>query len=114
MRSIDTEQALQEWIDSTKEQTAVLFKHSTRCPISARANEEMGKVAEEFEPRGIAMGRILVVEHRDAALACTDKLGIQHESPQVIVMKEGQVVWHDSHHAITFDNVSSELTSSSR
>ncbi|WP_374017743.1 bacillithiol system redox-active protein YtxJ [Paenibacillus thiaminolyticus] len=114
MRSIETEQALQEWIDSTQEQTAVLFKHSTRCPISARANGEMAKVAEEFEPRGIEMGQILVVEHRDVSLACTDKLGIQHESPQVIVMKEGQVVWHDSHHAITFDNVSSELTSSSR
>lgn len=114
MRSIDTEQALQEWLDSTREHTAVLFKHSTRCPISARANEEMSRVAEEFEPQGTAMGQILVVEHRDVSLACADKLGIKHESPQVIVMKQGDVVWHDSHHAITFDNLSSELTSSSR
>ncbi|EJW17480.1 bacillithiol system redox-active protein YtxJ [Paenibacillus alvei] len=110
MEAVTTMEELEAFIERSKQQTVVLFKHSTRCPISSHADEEMSKVAEEFESQGIAIGRILVVENRDVSLACADKLGIKHESPQVIVLRDGEPAWNESHHAIRYDNLESILT----
>ncbi|SYX82647.1 bacillithiol system redox-active protein YtxJ [Paenibacillus alvei] len=109
MEAVTTMEALESLIERSKEQTVVLFKHSTRCPISAHADEEMVKVAEDFEPQGIAIGRILVVENRDVSLACADMLSIKHESPQVIVLRDGEPAWNESHHAIRYDKLESVL-----
>ncbi|MBN3526030.1 bacillithiol system redox-active protein YtxJ [Paenibacillus apiarius] len=110
MKAVDSIENLQEAIDLSSQQTVVLFKHSTRCPISAQADEEMVKVEDDYEHKGVGFGRILVVEHRDVAQACAEQLGIKHESPQVLVLKNGKVAWHDSHYAIRYDKLESVLT----
>ena len=110
MKAVSSLENLQEAIDLSSQQIVVLFKHSTRCPISAQADEEMAKVEEDYGNKGVGFGRILVVENRDVSLACADKLGIKHESPQVLVLKNGEVAWHDSHNAIRYDKLESVLT----
>ncbi|WP_028595765.1 bacillithiol system redox-active protein YtxJ [Paenibacillus assamensis] len=110
MKTITTHEELQQGIQRSHEGTFVIFKHSTRCPVSSSANEEMKHVVDVFEPKGISFGLIYVVENRDVSLACADQLSIKHESPQVLVLKDGQVVWHDSHYRIRYDNVEQVLT----
>ena len=77
----------------------VVFKHSTRCPISRRADAE---VASFLRARpDVPVHRILVVEDRPISLAFAERSGVEHASPQALVLRDGAVTWHTSHSAIT-------------
>jgi bacillithiol system protein YtxJ len=41
-----------------------------------------------------------LLNHRDISNAIAMQLGVHHESPQVVVIKNGQAVFHESHHSI--------------
>lgn len=110
MNNIHSLDELHALIERSHEQPVVLFKHSTRCPISAQAASEMKQVVERFEKDNIAFGLILVVEDREISLAAADQLGIKHESPQAMLLKDGEVTWHDSHYQIQYDRLESILS----
>ncbi|MFN9116723.1 MAG: bacillithiol system redox-active protein YtxJ [Gemmatimonas sp.] len=79
----------------------VLFKHSATCPISSTAKRQFDAFADAH-PEGPT--RIVVVQReRPLSNAIEDALGVQHESPQAIVVQGGRVVWHASHGRITAD-----------
>ena len=76
----------------------VIFKHSLTCPISSAAYQQM----EQFN------GEVALVEVQRARALSTEiesRLGVAHESPQVIVLSKGQVVWNASHFKITAEAV---------
>jgi bacillithiol system protein YtxJ len=90
--------SLDELADRSQERPVVFFKHSLTCPISAAAYDEMA----EFE------GEVALIEvqrARELSREMEHRLGVTHESPQVIVLRSGQVVWHASHFEITADAV---------
>jgi len=76
-----------------------LFKHSTRCPISARARSEFQRFADEHPE--VACREVAVIEQRPLSLAIAEQTGITHQSPQVLLFVSGKVVWHASHGQIT-------------
>jgi bacillithiol system protein YtxJ len=93
VRITDTK-TFEEIADRSKEQPVVIFKHSLTCPISAGAYEQMAG----FE------GEVTLIEVQRARELSTEierRLGVAHESPQVIVLSNGQVVWNASHFKIT-------------
>ena len=79
--------------------TGFIFKHSTRCPISAEAERAFAEFVRR-DP-GASVHRVLVIESRPASAAVTAKLGIPHESPQAILLRDGVPVWSASHWDIT-------------
>lgn len=98
MREITTQDELDLILESDK--PVFLFKHSTRCPISSRANMRVedyvavnGEGAAEFI-------LLKVVESRSVSLAAADALRVEHESPQLILVKLGKALWHTSHGGI--------------
>lgn len=93
----DTE-ALDALFASSAEQPVILFKHDPYCPISARAHREMEHVAGDVA--------IIDVAHDDVVKrAITERTGIRHESPQVIVLRDGKAVWSASQFRIKADDV---------
>ena len=68
----------------------VLFKHSTRCPISAGALREYRAFVVDH---GAAARFTLLdlIAHRDVSIAIAKRLDVEHESPQVIVLRDGTV-----------------------
>ena len=80
--------------DRSKEHPVVIFKHSLTCPISAGAFDQM--TAFEGE-----VALIEVQRARELSLEIENRLGVAHESPQVLVLRNGQVVWNASHFDIT-------------
>ncbi len=86
--------SLEEMADRSRERPIVIFKHSLTCPISAGAYQQM----VEFE------GEVVLVEVQRAralSMEIETRLGVMHESPQVIVLRNGQVAWNASHFGIT-------------
>lgn len=80
----------------------ILFKHDPYCPISSRAYREMARIAEP-------VAVIDVANERRIADAVTKRTGVRHESPQVIVLRDGQAAWSASHFSITTDTVTDAL-----
>jgi bacillithiol system protein YtxJ len=77
-------------LSRSQEQPIVIFKHSTTCPVSAAAYYEM----EQFA------GEVILVEvqrARELSREIEKQTGIRHESPQVLVLENGKVVWNASH-----------------
>jgi len=85
------------------EDTAILFKHSTRCPISAAARAEMQRFMELHPDTTVYC--VDVNDSADASGYLEQKTGIEHHSPQVIVTRGGQPEWHASHFDIKADEV---------
>jgi len=82
---------------------AVLFKHSTTCPLSFHALREMQQFVEDHP--GVAMHLINVHEQRALSNHAAQALEIRHESPQVIVIRDGSPAWTVSHEQVTAENL---------
>ena len=87
-------------IDQSECNTIIVFKHSNRCGIS-------GSVLRRFE--GHAMNYpndkflyyfLNVLKHRNISNEISLKFSIHHESPQLIIIKNKEVVAHNSHYEI--------------
>jgi len=76
-----------------------IFKHSTRCPISAEAARQFTKY-QKAHPQA-AVHRVLVIENRPLSEAIAERLGVLHQSPQAILIQDGAPAWSASHWDIT-------------
>jgi bacillithiol system protein YtxJ len=80
-----------------------LFKHSTTCPISDSAYEEWSNFNDDF-PQAKYYA-LFVQEARELSNYIADQYQVKHESPQVMLVKNGNVVWHTSHWNITYSKL---------
>ena len=83
---------------------AILYKHSTSCPISAAVVDEVLGFARMHPDWGIYL--LKVTEQRDLSDTAAERLGVPHESPQAFVIRQGRSVWHTSHYGITAERLS--------
>ncbi|HKG92782.1 MAG TPA: bacillithiol system redox-active protein YtxJ [Gemmatimonadaceae bacterium] len=81
------------------EPVAILLKHSTRCPISARALGEVSELNEEHPGTPIYVLDVNAQSRLSAQVA--ECFGVAHDSPQAFVVRNGQPAWSATHHAIT-------------
>jgi len=97
---IVTMESLAEALESSEQQTVLFFKHSVTCGVSDRAFNEFQKYLES--PEGsLARNYVIVVQKsRDASNELARLVGVQHESPQAIIVRNGRAIWNDSHLAI--------------
>ena len=84
-----------------------LIKHSTVCGISAAGWDEFQSFARAHTD--LHLFRVLVRENRDVSLALSERCGVRHESPQIILFYKGEAVWNTSHFGITQANMSYAL-----
>lgn len=61
--------------------------------------------------QSVTCGLVLVIEAREISNAIAGQLGIRHESPQAIVIKDGKPIWSASHWSITADSLDEALNS---
>ena len=101
--NVSDAEALENIFRLSHDQAIVLFKHSTTCPISAAAYREMSQLA-------VGNVALLVVQRaRELSREVERRTGVRHESPQAIVLRNGQPVWTASHFAVTSDAVERAL-----
>jgi bacillithiol system protein YtxJ len=73
----------------------VVYKHSSRCPISVLAADEVARFEEE-QPE-VPVYLVDVIDQRALSRQIAARLEVVHHSPQAIVLAHGRVVWHGSH-----------------
>lgn len=78
---------------------ALLFKHSPHCGLSAMAYDEVLRVAEAHPQVPIFL--VDVIHERPLSALIERRLGIRHESPQVVVLRSGRPTFDASHRGVT-------------
>jgi bacillithiol system protein YtxJ len=87
---------LNEIMDLSHAQPVVIFKHSTRCSISAMA-ERRFEQSELFKNQVISCWHLDLISFRSLSDQIASDTKVQHESPQCIVIQNGEVIYTASH-----------------
>jgi bacillithiol system protein YtxJ len=97
----DTE-SLDRFLAQSNGSPALVFKHSNLCGISARAHAEMSRI-------DLPIGLIIVQQARDVSNEIETRTGVAHETPQVFIIRDRQVLWTASHGQIKAEAIEAAL-----
>ena len=87
---LSNREALESVISNSYQQPIVVFKHSNSCPLSSAAYRELEKLEAE-------VSMIVVQTAREVSQELAEITGVGHETPQVIILRNGSAVWDASH-----------------
>lgn len=96
---------LHQIIARSQTKPQVIFKHSTRCSISSVALQRMQKAQQ---PEGIDFHFLDLLAHRPLSNKVADVFGVHHESPQVLLVKDGKCIFNESHLGISMKDLEAE------
>jgi monothiol bacilliredoxin len=94
-------QSLDAAIAESRERPVLLFKHSRYCGVSCEALDELHSHIETQGQSAVSYKMITVQTHRPVSDAAAQRLGLRHETPQAILLRDGKVIWNASHFRIT-------------
>jgi bacillithiol system protein YtxJ len=80
----------------------VIFKHSRRCSLSSMAQTRLERAG--FPPN-LEFYHLDLITHRDLSNKIADLFDVYHESPQVLLIRNGTCVYDESHMAIDMSEI---------
>lgn len=96
---LDSAEALEKAIKASNLRKVALFKHSTRCSISSTAKDRIER-QWNFDENAITIYYLDLIKYRSISNQIAEITGIPHESPQLIILHNEQVIYHASHSEI--------------
>jgi bacillithiol system protein YtxJ len=95
-----------EQLDSIKSASykvpQVIFKHSTTCSISRMALDRFERATT---PEGVDFHYLDLLNYRTISTEIADFFQVYHESPQVLLIKNGECIYDESHYGIMMDEL---------
>ncbi len=101
---LQTELDLHRLEDESKEKVVVIFKHSTRCGISRMAKRQF-ESDYDYDEEKVKLYYLDLIAHRDISNLVAEDFGVFHESPQLLIIKDKNVVYHASHSSINAEKI---------
>jgi bacillithiol system protein YtxJ len=105
---LTTEEEIQKIIGESETKPALIFKYSGRCSICDRVQDILEADWSENESANeekIVPYFLDLIRYRNVSNAVARKFNVMHESPQVLVIKNGKVVYTESHGYIRFEDI---------
>ncbi|UII28625.1 bacillithiol system redox-active protein YtxJ [Fulvivirga maritima] len=102
---IDNPDQINTLKEESKGQMVMLFKHSTTCPISSMALNRLERSWQDDDAQVIKPYFLDLLKYRSISNEIADAFSVQHESPQVILIKEGEAVYNNSHMGINYAEI---------
>ena len=84
----------------------VIFKHSTRCSISSVA---MNRLERAAAPDGVDFYFLDLIAYKNISNKIADTFSVYHESPQILLIKNGECIFDESHSGISMDEIIDQL-----
>lgn len=95
-------------LENRTDEKHLLFKHSTRCVVSSMAKRQL-ESEWPADKSDIHVWYLDLLNHRDISNSIAEKTGIFHQSPQAIVLMNGQVLYAESHSDIAVRRILKSL-----
>lgn len=103
---LTSEAQLNEIIEESKTQPVVIYKHSHRCHICAMTKNRLER---EAAPEGVKFYFLDVLAHRSVSNDVAETFKIHHESPQLLLIKNGECTYEESHNGIRMDELAEQV-----
>jgi len=101
------EEQLSNIIEKSKENPQVIFKHSNRCSISSVALQRLQRANQ---PGEIDFYFLDLIRYRSLSNKVAEIFKVRHESPQVLLIKNGKCIFHESHLSIDMHEIIDQVT----
>lgn len=88
------------------EKPVVIFKHSTRCSISIMVKNRLDKATQ---PDNIKFYYLDLLQHRNISNKIAEDFQVHHESPQVLLIKNGECIYEESHNGIFMEEIAEQI-----
>ncbi|MEO1449189.1 MAG: bacillithiol system redox-active protein YtxJ [Bacteroidota bacterium] len=95
-------------LEASHQKPVAIFKHSTTCGISAGAKYKLDQ-EWDIDAEKVDIYYLDLLRYRSVSNAVADKTGVWHQSPQVILLKDGKAVFDTSHMAISAGRLAQAL-----
>lgn len=103
---LSSELQLDEIKKNSTTKPQVIFKHSTRCSVSSmaksRLDREQGSEKADFH-------YLDLIAHRNISNKIAEDFSIRHESPQILLIKNGECVYDESHMGINMGEIEEQF-----
>lgn len=86
------------------EESFLIFKHSTRCPVSFAAKNRFERDWDS-NPLPLKAFFLDLIQYRELSNLIAEHLNVVHQSPQVILIKNSEVLHHTSHTSINVEKI---------
>jgi len=92
-------------IEQSNEKYVLIFKHSIRCSISSVAINRMESSWDEAEMENFKPYYLDLIRYKEISNMIESSFGVRHESPQVLVIKNGNCIHNASHMGINYNDI---------
>ncbi len=103
---ITSKEQIEEIKNLSNHKPQLIFKHSTRCSISSIAKSRLEK---SLAPEGVDFYFLDLIEHKQISNQIAEDFSVYHESPQVLLIKNGECIFDESHTGISMDEIADQL-----
>lgn len=97
----EREEQINDILAASTQKTQVIFKHSTRCIISTMAKQRV----EKYSDSNIDFHYLDLIQNRNLSNTVAEQFNVQHQSPQILVIKNNECVFDESHGGIQIDEL---------
>lgn len=87
---------------------SIIFKHSTRCSISLMAKKKF-ELEWESLPENTPVFFLDLLNHRPISNAIAEQFHVHHESPQLLLIKDGECIFETSHGEISAEETAEQM-----
>ncbi len=108
-KEIVSEEDIEEIVNVSKDRPVIIFKYSLRCGVSFSAMDALGDYWKEDEMEHATLYKVDVVRNRSLSQQVAQEFKVIHQSPQVLVIRDGIAIYNASHFRITFDSLKSQV-----
>jgi bacillithiol system protein YtxJ len=106
-KALDSENQLESIIEDSYINPQIIFKHSTTCPISGMAKRRLeSEWSVKINPYYLDL-----LSYRSVSNFVSERLNVTHQSPQVIILHNGEAIYDESHLDISFTDLNRHLDS---
>jgi bacillithiol system protein YtxJ len=93
----------------SKNSPVLIFKHSTRCNISRTSLDRLERNWREEDMAGVRLYYLDLLAHREISNRLAEEFGVEHESPQVLIIKDERSTYDRSHFEIDYHQIKEAL-----
>lgn len=101
---------LNDIVTESADNTILIFKHSTRCNISRATLDRLERNWKDAEVSNVKPYFLDLLSHRNISNAIAEQFHVEHESPQVLIIRNGKSVYDNSHYGIDFNEIRKQVS----
>jgi len=107
-KQLNNEHQIEEIKQISSEKPILIFKHSTRCSISAMALNRLEREWKSDSAEKITPYYLDLISYRNISNKIAGDFSVEHQSPQILLIQNGKCVFTESHYGISLGEVLSK------